>query len=115
MTTSTLSRWLLPSLVTAALLSSSLALADHHGGYKGKRHHGDVCAHMKEGKGKFDRDAMRAKMEARHNEIAERLSLTSEQRNIWDEIHQERQAAWEKRMQQMQERMEKRCNGKMDE
>ena len=112
---STVSRWMLPSLLAAALLSSPLAMADHHGGnYDGKRHHGNVCEQMKDGKGKVNRDEIRAKMETRHTEMAERLKLNSEQRKIWDEIQQERQAEWAKRMQKKQERMEKYCKDKND-
>lgn len=110
---STISRWMLPSLVSAALLASPLAMAAPQDSYGGKRYHGN-CEQMKSGKMNFDREDVRRKMTARHNEIADRLQLTDEQRKVWDEIQQERQAEWKKRMQQKQERMEKHCRDKND-
>jgi hypothetical protein len=48
--------------------------------------------------------------------MADRLKLNEEQRQIWAEIHQERQIKQEKRMNQWQEKMQQRCSnsGKQD-
>lgn len=98
------------ALISAALLTSPLALADHHGG---KGHHGDrdgkrdysaMCDQLEDGKGRYNSERHQQRREQRYEEMAERLQLTEEQRTIWQEIHNERQQMHQQRMQQMQER-----------
>lgn len=97
------------ALISAALLASPLAMADHHGdreGHHGKRHHGDVCEKMESGDWQEKREAMREKADQRHEDMAERLQLTSEQREIWDEMRDERRERFEDRLEHMKERCE---------
>lgn len=95
------------ALVSAALLASPLAMADHHGdrdGPHGKRHHGDFCERMDSPEWEAKRDEMREKFQERHEDIADRLELTDEQRVTWDEIRDERKEKHEERMEKMKER-----------
>ncbi|MCM0612830.1 hypothetical protein KFJ24_10150 [Marinobacter sediminum] len=113
------------SIIAAGILASALitatpfALANHHGGeYSGKEHrsnhHGkhdmeQMCEDFREGKGRFDQEERRAKMEARRTEMADRLKLNDEQREIWNQIHEERREKNQSRMEKWQEKLEKRC------
>jgi DNA-binding MarR family transcriptional regulator len=46
-------------------------------------------------------------MMKRHNETADRLQLTDEQREIWSDMHKERQQQMQKRMEKQQKRCDK--------
>ncbi|MFO8140985.1 MAG: hypothetical protein R6T87_03675 [Marinobacter sp.] len=105
------------SLLTAGVLMAALlaatpaALADHHG----KKHQAstadkqEMCDHMREGKGAYNREERRAEMEQHRADMADRLQLNDQQREIWSEIHQERQQKHQERMDKWQQKMEKRC------
>ncbi|GGC58708.1 hypothetical protein [Marinobacter halophilus] len=105
------------SLLTAGVLMASLlaaspaVLADHHG----KKHHAskadrqELCENMREGKGHYYSEERRAEMEKHRADMAARLQLNEDQREIWKEIHQERQQKHEERMGKWQQKMEKRC------
>lgn len=104
----TVNKGLLTSaLISAALLASPLALADHHG-HDGKRHYGDFCEKMDSGEWQEKREEMREKADQRHEEVADRLQLTDEQRVTWDEIRDERRQKYEERAERMKERCETR-------
>lgn len=104
------------SFLTCALLAASpFALADHHGGDKEYGHHGkhnmaEMCENFREGKGPFDHEERRQKMEQRRAEMAERLQLTEAQLEIWEEMHEEQRAKHEQRRAKMQERLQERCD-----
>lgn len=102
------------ALMAAMFAASPVALADNHG----KRQNDDrwdkqeMCENFREGKGKFSaeyREERQAEMQKYRAEMADRLKLTDEQREIWDEIHQERQQKQQERMGKWQQKMEKRC------
>lgn len=113
------------SIIAAGIVASALitatpfALADHHGGeYSGEEHrsnhHGKhdmekMCEDFREGKGRFDQEERSARRDAKRAEMAERLKLNVEQREIWDQIHEERREQHEQRMAKWQEKLEKRC------
>jgi hypothetical protein len=84
-------------LVASLMAASPAVLAERHGKHNqnGKWDKQELCENFREGKGPFNRE---------------------EQRQIWAEIHQERQAKQEKRMNQWQEKMQQRCSnsGKQD-
>lgn len=44
--------------------------------------------------------------------MADRLQLTAEQREIWADIHQERQARHQERMDKWQKKMQERCESR---
>jgi len=99
-------------LLTAALMAASpFALADHHGKNKqgGKWDKQEMCENFREGKGPFNREERREAMEERRAEMADRLKLTDEQREIWAQMHAEQREKYQQRMQQWQEKMEQRC------
>ncbi|MBW7470670.1 hypothetical protein QQF73_05435 [Marinobacter sp. M216] len=108
------------SIVTAGILASALlaaspfALADHHGGDKHSGYHGkpnmeQVCENFRENKGRFKHDERQAKREARWSEMAERLQLTEEQLETWEEIRQEKQEKYEQRRAEWQKELKERC------
>lgn len=101
-------------LMAALIAASPAALADHHGkqkhGSKGDKQ--EMCENFREGKGPFNREERREAMEEHRAEMADRLKLTDEQREIWADIHAERQEKHQERMQQWHERMEQRCGEK---
>ncbi len=99
-------------MASVLLTTGSLALADHHGGKRGHGHHDkeEMCQHFREGTGPFDHEQRREKMQQHHEDIAERLQLSAEQRAIWDDIRDERQAKHQKRHARMHEKMQERCN-----
>lgn len=96
------------TLISAVLLASPLAMADHHGDRDGKRHHRDICEKIDSSEWQEKREEMRAKFDDRHEEIADRLELTDEQRVTWDEIQEERRQKYQERMDDIQERCEQR-------
>ena len=112
------------TLLTAGVLMASLmaaspaVLAERHGKHhqNGKWDKQEMCENLREGKGPFNREERQAEREKYRAEMADRLKLNEEQRQIWAEIHQERQAKQEKRMNQWQEKMQERCGngGKQD-
>lgn len=110
-------RWLMPALLATTVLASPLALANHHGeGHRGDRPHGkppaEACDRLRAGEAPFDddrREAFRERMDQRHDEIAQRLQLTAEQREIWDDLRDEQRAKWQERMAERHERMLERC------
>ena len=107
------------SLITAGLLAATLfatspaVLADNHGKHQdrgGKWDKKELCKNFREGKDTFNREERLEAMTERRAEMADRLKLTDEQREIWAEMHAERQEKYQERMQQWQEKMEKRCS-----
>ena len=95
------------TFLAAALLASPLAMASEYGGQQGDHHRGkhnkaEMCEKMRDGKGRFNHEKRQEKWEEHRAEMADRLQLTDEQREIWNEIHKERMEKW-------QEKMEKRC------
>ncbi|BFN13463.1 hypothetical protein Q672_03295 [Marinobacter sp. EVN1] len=105
-------------LVASLMAASPAVLAERHGKHNqnGKWDKQELCENFREGKGPFNREERRAERETYRAEMADRLKLNEEQRQIWAEIHQERQAKQEKRMNQWQEKMQQRCSnsGKQD-
>lgn len=103
--------------LAVALLASPLALAGYHGDNHGDDHkskggHGHLCQQMRAGEGPFDREQSREKIQAYHDRTAERLNLDEEQRQIWQEIQDERRQKHEARMQKWQDKLEDRCEQK---
>lgn len=96
------------TLISAVLLASPLAMADHHGDRDGKRHHRDICEKFDSAEWQEKREEMREKADQRHEDVAERLQLTDEQRVTWDEIRDERREKYEERAERMEERCENR-------
>lgn len=99
-------------LAAAFTIMSPAALAGSHG----SDHHGHdkpsmerMCNDLQEGKGRFDQEDRRADMDKRRADMAERLQLNDEQRQIWNEIHDERQAEHKQRMDKWEKKLEKRC------
>ena len=105
-------------LVASLMAASPAVLAERHGKHhqNGKWDKQELCENFREGKGPFNREERRAERETYRAEMADRLKLNEEQRQIWAEIHQERQIKQEKRMNQWQEKMQQRCSnsGKQD-
>lgn len=104
------------ALASALLIGSPLAMADHHRKAFGPKDMQQMCEQFRDGKGAFNMEKRKERMEERRaearkrqEEMADRLKLTPEQRKIWDEIHQERQRESEKRARRWQEKMEKFC------
>ena len=115
------------SLITAAALTSALlaaspfALAHQHGdGEHGKRDMAQMCEQYKAGTGKFSPEAKearqakmeqwRAKADARHDEMAKRLKLSDEQRQIWDQMQAEQRQKRQERMAAWKAKMAERCD-----
>lgn len=101
------------TLSAALLFGSSLALAGMHGdGHQRGEHRGNMaqaCEQFRDGK-MSERHQQRLKqMEERHEAMAERLKLNDQQREIWNEIHQERKEKFGKKAGEWQEKMQKRC------
>lgn len=106
-------RWLMPALFSATLLASPLALAGHHGdgGHRGKPP-GDICERLQDGEAPFERqhgEEFRERMEQRRADMADRLQLTDEQREIWSQIHEEQKAEWEQKREERRARMMEHC------
>lgn len=102
-------------LASALLAASPFALANHHGNDKQGGHHGKpdmegLCKNFREGKGRFDHEERQARMDAHWSEMAERLELTEEQLETWEEIRQEKLEKHEQRRAKWQEKLEKRCD-----
>jgi hypothetical protein len=99
------------ALVSALFMASPYLMADEHH----KKHHGDrkdiaqMCEDFKAGKGRFDKQERREKMQEHQAELADRLKLDDEQREIWKQIHDERREKHEKRAAKFHEKLEKRC------
>lgn len=103
-------------LMAAMFAASPAAMAQDQGMKKqgGKWDQKEMCENFREGKGKGKfsaeyREERQAEMQKYRAEMADRLKLTDEQREIWDEIHQERQQKQQERMGKWQQKMEKRC------
>lgn len=106
-------------LMAAMFAASPAAMAQKQGMNQqdGKWDQKEMCENFREGKGRFSpeyREERQAKMQEYRAEMADRLKLTDEQREIWSEIHQERQQHQQDRMGKWQQKMEKRC-GKIDQ
>ncbi|MBW0147026.1 hypothetical protein [Marinobacter arenosus] len=102
-------------LASALLAASPFVLADHHGGNKQGGHYGkpnmeELCEHFREGKGRFNHEEREARMDARWSEMAERLELTEEQLETWEEIRQEKREKHEQRRAKWEEKLQERCN-----
>lgn len=96
-------------MLSAALLASPLAMADHHrdrDGHHGKRHHNNICEKMNSGDWEQKHRQMREKYSEQHTAMAERMQLTDKQREIWDEIRDERRQAYQQRVEKLKERCE---------
>ena len=100
-------------LLAAALLASPLAFASDHGKHHGGKHDkAEMCEQMREGKGWSNDEKRREKWEEHRAEMADRLKLTDEQREIWDEIHEEKMEKWQQKMQKHCDAMEDRKTDK---
>lgn len=100
------------ALIAATLLTSPMAMASNHGDHhRGKHDKAEMCENMREGKGWFNDEKRQAKWEGHRNDMADRLKLTDEQREIWEELHEERREKHSARMEKWQKKMEKRCEG----
>lgn len=101
------------TLLLAVLTASPLAMAGkqdgHHQGYHGKQPSAEMCEQMREGKGRFHHEGFRKEMEKYHAEMADRLDLSEEQREIWNDIHEERREKRAEKMEKWHEKMQKRC------
>jgi Spy/CpxP family protein refolding chaperone len=96
------------ALISATLLASPFAFAGDKGkderGYGGKRNQAEVCERFENGDWESKRQQYREKAGERHEQMAERLKLTDEQREIWNEIRSERQQKHQRRFEKMKER-----------
>ena len=95
------------ALVSALMLASPFALADHHDRgthHKHKMDRASLCEKLESGDWEDKRDQFREKAQKHHEEVAERLQLTDEQREIWDEIQAERHEKHKQRLEAMKER-----------
>ncbi|MDP4531868.1 hypothetical protein Q9252_06900 [Marinobacter salarius] len=98
------------ALIAATLLTSPMAMASDHGEHhRGKHDKAEMCENMREGKGWFNDEKRQAKWAEHRNDMADRLKLTDEQREIWDKIHEERREKHSAKMEKRQKKMEKRC------
>ncbi|MGF2687056.1 hypothetical protein ACQUWM_11190 [Marinobacter sp. DUT-3] len=114
------------ALLSAAMLTSSpLAMAGKHGdrdeGHHGKHNKAEMCQQLREGTGKFSpekrqkrMEERQAKMEERRADMADRLELTEEQRETWDEIHQENMEKRAHKMERWEKKMKERCEEKAE-
>lgn len=113
MTRKNLTRWLMPALLTSAVLAAPLAYADRHGEGHHRMPPEEMCQRLQSGEefpgGDERREEHRERMEQRWAEMADRLQLTDEQRKTWDEIHAEQKAEWQERMDDRRQRMMERC------
>lgn len=99
-------------LAAAFITMSPVALAGNHGAdhhRHDKQSMEKMCSDLQKGEGRFNQEDRIAKMDKRRADMAERLKLNDEQRQIWKEIHNERQAEHKKRMDKWQEKLEDRC------
>ncbi|HLV78545.1 MAG TPA: hypothetical protein VKY53_11525 [Marinobacter sp.] len=102
-------------LLTAALITTSpVALAEKQDrrGHDGHWNKQDLCENLREGKNLFNAErleARKARMEKHRSDVAERLKLSDEQREIWAEIHQERDQKHQERLLKWKEKAERRC------
>lgn len=107
-------RILTATFSAALLMSSSLAMAGKHGN---DQQHGEhkranmakACEQLRAGNMPSRHQQHMAKMEEHHQAMAERLKLNDEQRQIWNEIQQERKNKISEKSEKWQEKMEKRC------
>ena len=98
------------ALIAATLLTSPMAMASDHGEHhRGKHDKAEMCENMREGKGWFNDEKRQAKWAEHRNDMADRLKLSDEQREIWDEIDEERQEKHSAKMEKRKEKMEERC------
>lgn len=100
------------ALASMLLAASPFALASHHGegnSHRSKHDLAEMCEDFRQGKGHFDQEQRRENMEQRRADMAERLKLTDEQREIWEDIHQEQRTKYEQRHAKMMEKIGKRC------
>ena len=99
------------AFLAAALLASPLAFASDHGKHHGGKYDkAEMCEQMREGKGWFNDEKRQEKWEEHRAEMADRLKQSDEQREIWDEIHQEKMEKRSAKMEKWQEKMQKRCD-----
>ncbi len=103
--------------LTAALLASPLAMASAHGGQRGDDHGGkydkaEMCEKLREGKGWFNDEKRQEKWAEHRAETADRLQLTDEQREIWNEINKEKMEKHRAKKEQWQEKMKERCENR---
>jgi len=106
------------AVFAAAMLAAPMAMASDHGEHHGE-HHGkydktEMCEKMREGKGWFNDEKRQEKWEEHRAEMADRLKLTDEQREIWDDIHEENMEKRSARMEKWQKKMKKRCQDMED-
>ncbi|PFG09636.1 hypothetical protein [Marinobacter sp. LV10MA510-1] len=97
------------ALITCALLSTA-PLAVAQGYEKGQNKHQRIqeqCEQMTNADMQTRHTQRQQEMMKRHNETADRLQLTDEQREIWSDMHKERQQQMQKRMEKQQKRCDK--------
>lgn len=98
------------AFLTAALIASPLAMADsqdrrgHQGDRDGKRNYSQLCERISQGESRPGHAGVRERMQQRHEQMAERLQLTDEQRVIWQEIQDERREQAKERFERLKER-----------
>ncbi len=93
------------ALISALMLTSPFALADHdRGAHKHKMDRAALCEKLESGDWEHKRDQFREKAQKHHDEVADRLQLTDEQREVWDEIQAERHEKHKQRLDAMKER-----------
>lgn len=106
------------ALAVTLIATSPAALADNHGKQKqgSNDDRQEMCDNYREGKGRFNREERREErqqaMEQNRIEMADRLKLNQDQREILKEIHLERQQEMEQRMDKWEEKMQQRCDRK---
>lgn len=97
------------ALMTCALLSTApLAMAQSNDKSHGKHQRmQEQCEQMNSTDMQARRAQHQQKMMERRSEMADRLKLSDEQREIWNDIHQERQQQMQKKMEKQQKRCDK--------
>jgi hypothetical protein len=105
---------LIATLSAAMLFGSSLAMAGMHGDrdHRGEHHRGNMaeaCEQFRDSKMPERHQQRLEQMEERHGAMADRLKLNDQQREIWNQIHQERKEKFGKNAGKWQEKMQKRC------
>lgn len=98
-------------LLTTLMAASPAAFADRYGKHErdGTWNKQEMCENARQGKGPFNHEARKAEREQYRADMADRLKLTKEQRETWNQIHKERQEQQTERMAKWQKNMQERC------
>ncbi len=91
-------------LAVALIATSPLTLAGNPGPDYKRPSMDQMCKNMQEGKGRASQEERRARMDKRQADMAERLKLNEEQRQIWNQIHEERRAEHKQRSDKWKEK-----------